>query len=276
MTNVEQQKSSYLFVPASRLDRVAKAVDSGADNVIIDLEDAVIGQDKTALYQALIRFFGAWDWQAFDKIWLRINSVSHPDFAGDVALVEQLAIYGVVLPKVRHADDVLTLKGQTNKPVIAMIECAKGVLNVGHIAKSGVYALSYGCLDLATSLGVALHSPSAKLLFERVKMELLLYSSANELALPIETIYADIGDDVGFEQNVQAWQDFGFGGQLLIHPKQVAIIKQMDKDKGKLAFAKKVVAYYEQTRQAVFAIDGQMVDMPVIRWASDYVAQSKK
>ena len=107
-------------------------------------------------------------------------------------------------------------------------------------------------------------------------MELLLYSSANELALPIETIYADIGDDVGFEQNVQAWQDFGFGGQLLIHPKQVAIIKQMDKDKGKLAFAKKVVAYYEQTRQAVFAIDGQMVDMPVIRWASDYVAQAKK
>ncbi|MDO4699408.1 MAG: CoA ester lyase [Moraxella sp.] len=276
MTNVQQQKSSYLFVPADRLDRVAKAVDSGADNVIIDLEDAVIGQSKEQLYQSLSDFCQSWDWQAFDKIWLRINGVFHPDFAGDVALVQRLLIYGVVLPKVRHADDVLTLKQHTNKPVIAMVECAKGVLNIAHIAKAGVWAMSYGCLDLAVSAGVAVGTPSARLFFDRVRTDLLLHSLANDISPPIETIYADIGDETGFGQNVQAWQDLGFGGQLLIHPKQVAIIKQMGVDKDKLAFAKKVVAHYKQTRQAVFSIDGQMVDMPVIRWANDCVAQATK
>ena len=262
---------TYLFVPATCLDRVAKAVASGADNVIIDLEDAVMGQDKAALYQALMDFFDTWDWQAFDNIWLRINGVSHADFVSDVALAERLPIYGVILPKVRRADDILTLKAHTDKPVIAMIECALGVLNICKIAKAGVWALSYGCLDLAVSVGVAVGTSSAQMFFDRVRTDLLLHSVINGINPPIESIYPDFRDDDGLMACIKHWQNLGLGGQLFIHPKQVATFQAVSFDKDKLTFAKKVLAHYEQTCQAVFAIDGQMVDMPVISWAREYV-----
>ncbi|WP_066803003.1 HpcH/HpaI aldolase/citrate lyase family protein [Moraxella oblonga] len=262
---------NFLFVPATRLDRVAKAVATGVDNVIIDLEDAVFDSDKNELYQSLQAFCQEWDWTSFDKIWLRIVGVRHADFMADVALLD-LPFFGVVLPKVQNADDVQKLTNFTNKPILAMIECANGVLNVPNIAQSGIWGLSYGCLDLATSLGVSVSTPSAQVLFDKVRTELLLHSAVNGLNSPIESVYPDFDDDGGFKRYVKHWQDFGMGGQLLIHPKQVKMLHLLRLDKNRLAFAQKITAHHQSTGEVVFAIDGQMVDLPVINWAKDYVA----
>lgn len=268
---------TFLFVPATRLDRVAKAVERGADCVIIDLEDAVIGADKDTLRGEVARFCQSWDWQTFGDVWLRINAVRHVDFAADVALAKILPICGVVLPKTISADEVNVAYAHAQKPIIAVIECAHGLLGVADIAQAkGVWALSYGCLDLAQSFGMTYGTPSADGVFDRVRMDLLLHSAVNGLHPPIETIYPDFSDDVGLVQRVKAWRDLGFGGQLLIHPKQVATVKQHLFDQKQLDFAKKVIAHHQATGEAVFAIDGQMVDMPVIRWAGEYVAQVKK
>ncbi|MDO4451069.1 MAG: CoA ester lyase [Moraxella sp.] len=263
---------TFLFVPATRLDRVAKAVASGADNIIIDLEDAVMDADKDELYHALGEFAMSWDWQAFDKIWLRIVGVRHQDFAGDVRLLH-LPFYGVVLPKVQSASDVATLSALTDRPILAVVECAKGVLAIPQIAGAGVWAMSYGCLDLATSLGVIIGTPSAQVLFDRVRTELLLHSVANKLHSPIESIYPDFRDDVGLTAYVKHWQEFGFGGQLLIHPKQVATVQALSFDEKRLAFAQKIATHHDTTGEVVFAIDGVMVDLPLITWAGDYVAR---
>lgn len=267
--------STFLFVPATRLDRVAKAVASGADNIIIDLEDAVFDADKGELYQALREFASGWDWAVFDRIWLRTVNARHADFVGDVRLLS-LPFFGVVLPKVQGADDVRTLSALTDKPILAVVECAKGVLAIPQIAGAGVWAMSYGCLDLATSLGVSVGTPSAQVLFDRVRTELLLHSVAHGLHAPIESIYPDFRDDVGLAKYVQYWQAFGFGGQLLIHPKQVSVVQGLSFDEQRLAFAHKIIAHHQTTNEVIFAIDGVMVDLPLITWAGDYVARFDK
>lgn len=260
---------SFLFVPADRLDRLPKAVATGVGAVIIDLEDAVVGADKASLRQTLLAQLQAWDYQAFGQIWLRINAVSTDEFADDVALLGQLPhLSGVLLPKVAYAHEVQTLANHTDKPIIAMIESATGLLNIADIAKvQGLTALSYGVLDFLVSMGVKVDSTAGRLMCDKIRTELVLHSCANGLNPPIETIYPDFHDEAGLVACIRHWQAFGFGGQLLIHPKQVATLLATQKHDDELSFAKKVLDHHDTTGEAIFAIDGQMVDLPVITWA---------
>lgn len=263
----------FLFVPATRLERVSKAVNSGADAVIIDLEDAVAGEDKAIIREHLHDFLMHWDWQGFSRLWLRINGTQTEAFAQDIQLIHDIPqLAGVALPKVNDKAMVEQLTTLTDKPVIAMIESATGVLNIGSIAGAkGVFALSYGCLDLLTSLGITPHTHAADVMMDKIRTELVLHSSHHGLHPPIETIFPDFDNPEQFLAFANHAQAFGFGGQLLIHPKQVATLKQLLTNPKSLAFAKKVVEIYESTHQAVFAVDGQMVDMPVILWAKGVV-----
>lgn len=264
--NMQSNFTTYLFVPATRLDRVAKAFDSGADAIIIDLEDAVEGVGKSEARQALIEA---------DKIfkqsyWLRINSASTPDYGHDVAMVQGLChVQGLLLPKAESALSVTALHQATSLPIIAAIETAKGVLSIADIATAnGLFAMTYGCLDLAKSLGMTIGTPSAQVVLDKIRTDLLLHSSVCNLSAPIETIFADFHDDLGVATFAKYAQNFGFGGQLLIHPKQVMPIKQATRpDEKMLDFAKKVIDLHQRTGQAVFCVEGKMVDKPVIEWA---------
>ncbi len=261
---------SYLFVPATRLDRVQKAFDSGANAVIIDLEDATAGADRVLLRDELQAFLQTWNFGAYGELWLRINGANTSDCTQDLALVNECAgLSGVFLPKVESKADVLKVVAQTDKPIIAMLESAKGVLNIGEIASvDGLRALSYGCLDLLYSLGVMPNTDGATLLLNRVRTDLLLYSALYGLSAPIETIFTNFHDEVGLTNHVKAWQALGFGGQLLIHPKQVAVMNRaLVIDDKTRQFAQKIYDTYHATGQAVFSVDGQMVDMPLILWA---------
>lgn len=258
--------TTYLFVPATRLERVQKAWASGTDCVIIDLEDAVSLEQKFAARQALMAF----DRDCERPYWLRINAPHTTDYASDVDLLRQLHhACGVLLPKVESALSVMALHQATNLPIIAVIETAKGVLNVGEIAAAtGLFAMTYGCLDLAKSLGVALATPSAAVVFDKIRTELLFHSVANGLSAPIETIFMDFHDEQGVANFAKYAQNFGFGGQLLIHPKQVMPVRQATTpDEQTLDFAQQVLDMYQATGQVVFSVQGKMVDLPVIDWA---------
>lgn len=258
--------TTYLFVPATRLERVQKAWASGTDCVIIDLEDAVELEQKSAVRQALMEF----DKTSERPYWLRINAPHTTDYASDVDLLRQLRhACGVFLPKVESALSVTALHQAINLPIVSVIETAKGVLNIGEIATAiGLFAMTYGCLDLAKSLGVALATPSAAAVFDKIRTELLFHSVANGLSAPIETIFMDFHDEQGVADFAKYAQNFGFGGQLLIHPKQVLPVSQATKiDSQTLDFAKQVLDMYQATGQAVFSVQGKMVDLPVIDWA---------
>ena len=95
--------------------------------------------------------------------------------------------------------------------------------------------------------------------------ELILTSKVHQLSPPIDTIYPDFKDEIGLSNRVQLWSQMGMAGMLCIHPKQVEIVHQaLQPTDSELEFAKRVVEEYERSGKAVFTIDGEMVDAPVI------------
>lgn len=272
--------SSWLFVPATHPTRFVKACQSGAAVVIIDLEDAVLPQDKAAAREAVADFdFLAARAHDTQKLYLRINSDAHRpngDWVQDMALVDELLhIDGLIVPKAT-TNTLTQTYTRAQMPMVAVIESAQSMHDLPTIAQTkGVHALSFGVLDLAADLGIRPDTPGARLIFDRLRTDLVLYSAVFGLDKPIETIFAHFADMDGLlQQAKRAWQ-MGFGGQLCIHPKQVAAVHaSYCNDDAARIFAQKIMDTYHQTGAAVFAVDGAMVDAPLIDWAKQVLASS--
>lgn len=262
--------SNYLFVPATHIERVEKAFDKGADSVIIDLEDAVSSDKKAIAWQNVLQYL---DKPTTEPIWLRINA-SHSDFyQTDLQHLLKLSdldnIIGIVLPKVTQKSDIENLHQLIQKPIIALIESPNAMANIDKIATSkGLFALSFGFLDICEQLNVKADSQAGEILLNQLRYQLLIHSKINGLIAPIEGVFAKFDEPDTLKQKVQFWQDLGFSGMLCIHPNQVASIhEQYQASQDTLDFAKKVIDFYEKTGEAIFAIDGNMVDLPVIKQA---------
>ncbi|MGE6360501.1 HpcH/HpaI aldolase/citrate lyase family protein [Psychrobacter sp. SIT] len=255
---------TWLFVPATRIDRVAKAFASGADAVIVDLEDAVADVDKIQARTSIKNYYDSKDYQ---PIWVRINQAGSTDFEEDLKMCQQMPnLAGLILPKAEQSADIEQLHHATGLPIIALIETARGLYQIDSIAKaSGLLAFSYGFLDLCNDLRVQVNTSAADIVANQIRYQLVLTSKVHELAAPIDTVYPDFNDEVGLNARVQLWSQMGMLGMLCIHPKQVAVVQRALKPtESELSFAKRVVEEYERSGQAVFEIDGQMVDAPVI------------
>ena len=259
---------TWLFVPATRIDRVEKAFASGADAVIVDLEDAVAQVDKAQARAALKDYYDAQhEAKSYRPIWLRINKADSAEFAKDLALCQQLPrLAGVVLAKAEQAADIEKVYQETRLPVIAVIENAIGLYRANEMAKaSGLLAFSYGFLDLCNDLQVQVGTASADIIANQIRYQLILTSKVHQLLAPIDSVYADFNDSKGLHKRVQLWSQMGMSGMLCIHPKQVDIVKQaLQPTDSELEFAQRVIEEYERSGQAVFKIEGNMVDAPVI------------
>ena len=256
---------SWLFVPATRIDRVAKAFASGADAVIIYLEDTVALVDKAQARLAIEDYYNS---PAYQPLWLRINQATSSEFANDVALCQRLPnLTGIILAKAEQAADIEHLYQHTGLAVVALIETAVGLYQVDAMAKAlGLVAFSYGFLDLCNDLRVQVGTAAADIVANQLRYQLLVSSRANQLSAPIDSIYADFKDEAGLKDRVTLWSQMGMSGMLCIHPKQVAIVQQaLQPTEQQLDFAKKVIAEFERSGQAVFKIDGNMVDAPVVQ-----------
>lgn len=267
------RNKTWLFVPATRMDRVAKAFASGADAVIVDLEDAVAQADKAQARIAIQDYYHSQDYQ---PIWLRVNRASSVEFMEDIALCQQLPnLAGVILAKAEQAAAIEYVNQATNLPVIALIETALGLSQVDSMASaSGLLAFSYGFLDLCNDLNVQVGTPAADNIANQVRYQLLLSSKVQGLLAPIDTIYSDFKDSKGLHDRVILWSQMGLSGMLCIHPKQVAVIQQsLRPSAAELDFAKCVVAEYERNHEAVFKIDDNMVDAPVIERCRQLLAK---
>ena len=259
---------TWLFVPATRIDRVEKAFASGADAVIVDLEDTVAQVDKAQARTALKDYYAAQhEAKSYRPIWLRINKADSAEFAKDLALCQQLPrLAGVVLAKAEQAADIEKVYQETRLPVIAVIENAIGLYRANEMAKaSGLLAFSYGFLDLCNDLQVQVGTASADIIANQIRYQLILTSKVHQLLAPIDSVYADFNDIKGLHKRVQLWSQMGMSGMLCIHPKQVDIVKQaLQPTDSELEFAQRVIEEYERSGQAVFKVEGNMVDAPVI------------
>lgn len=256
--------TTYLFVPALTIDRVSKAFARGADAVIVDLEDAVSHEAKVQSRQNIVDYTQLAEAQ---PIWVRINDARSPWQAKDIELCKTLAnVVGIVLPKVEAVSDIESVRHALGKPIIALIETPTGMANIATIAASqGLTALSYGFLDICKNLNVRADSDAGQAVANQLRYQLLLHSHINGLIPPIECVYPAFNDYDGLAQRVAWWRDMGFSGMLCIHPNQVAVVHDHVKPSiQQLDFAKKVVEYHQQTGLAAFAIEGHMIDTPVI------------
>ncbi|MFA5663864.1 CoA ester lyase [Castellaniella sp.] len=263
---------SALFVPATRLDRVAKAWASGADAVIVDLEDAVAADAKDAAREQLAAYLGS----GAQAVWVRINAGDTEWFEADLAACRgQAGLAGLVLPK---AEDDAALRQATaaQQPVMALVETPAGVDQLDAIAAvPGVQRLCFGILDFMEALGTRLHTAAAQAVLQALRFRVLLASRRHGLADPLDTVYPDFSDAAGLQSFAEEARDLGFGGMLCIHPKQVPVVHAVHAvSAAELAWARRVLAQHEQTGLLAFQLDGQMVDQPVLSRARRILARS--
>ncbi|KAB5624550.1 CoA ester lyase [Pseudomonas putida] len=263
---------SALFVPGSRPERFAKALAAGADAVIVDFEDAVEEPLKLQARDNLAAFLAAHP-QA--RVWVRVNAPEHAGHADDLAFcAQQPGVSAVLLPKVENAAQV-AVAARTGKPVLPIIETAKGLLALERIAGAeGVERLSFGSLDLALDLNLNTDSASAQRFLDQARMAVQLHSRGADLAPPLDGVFPAIGDPQGQQRAMRHAYDMGYGGALCIHPSQVPLIHGvLAPSSEELAWARRVVDASVAAKGAgAFQLDGQMIDAPVLLRAQRLLA----
>ena len=255
-----------LFVPATRPDRFAKAAQSGADAVIIDLEDAVAADEKAKARAALTK-----NMLPDGALLFRINAVSAQWFKDDIAAVASLDINCVMLAKTEGIDDIAQVRAiAPNMRVIALIETAKGMANARAIAAAGPVRLAFGSLDYCVDLGCA-HDRDALL---AARSELVLASRLAGIAPPIDGVTAQIGDDAAVQSDAVYAAVLGFSGKLCVHPTQIAPVKLVFAPSAKdVAWAACILA---SSTDGVAMVDGMMVDGPVRLRAQAIMARAAR
>ncbi|GAB3479654.1 HpcH/HpaI aldolase/citrate lyase family protein [Polaromonas eurypsychrophila] len=276
MTGIASART-FLFVPANRPERYAKALASGAGAVIIDLEDAVAPDAKVAARQQLTDGFNALPATERSRVLVRINAAGTPWHADDLALVEMLAMLGlggVVLPKAESVADLVQLAAMVGPgcAVLPLIESAAGFAALDLLATCpGVTRLVFGNLDFQADLGMACGPDEAEL--QPVRLGLVLASRRAGLPAPVDGVTPATGDTAQLQQDAARSRRSGFGARLCIHPSQVAVVQAaLAPTKAERDWAQRVIEGSRQAGGAVFTIDGRMVDTPVLRLAERTLA----
>jgi len=269
---------TFLFVPADRPERHARALASGAGGVIVDLEDAVAPDRKAEARAQLKASFGALSAVQRQRLLVRINASGTPWHGHDLAEVGELAaqglIAGVMLPKAERAAD-LQLLGAAIGPkglLVPLIESAAGLEAARELAAAPqVLRLAFGNLDFQADLGLACDANEAELV--PVRLALVLASRRAGLAAPIDGVTPDWRDTVRLASDAARARRGGFGAKLCIHPDQVAPVHAaLGPNPDELAWARRVMDATRAAGGGVVSLDGRMVDAPVVRLAERLLA----
>lgn len=248
-----------LFVPADRPERIRRALASGADAVIVDLEDAVAPHAKAGARRSLA---GALREAPPGPacVLLRVNASGTGWRDDDLAAAAALPIHGLVVPKAEDRSDIAAVKRSAagRLPIVALIESAVGLRAVYDIAAEAD-RLAFGSVDFSSDLGCD-HSREALLL---ARSEIVLASRLARLPAPLDGVTLTINDDEATRSDARYAASLGFGGKLLIHPAQIAPARRgLAPSESERTWAQRVIA--SAGDGSASAVDGAMVDAPVL------------
>lgn len=267
---------SFLFVPATRPERFAKALASGADAVIIDLEDAVAPADKVAARQALLPAMLALDPAQRSRLLVRINAAGTPWQAGDLAALREWVTHGLGAVMVPKAESVAGLADVASAAgpcaLLPLIESVAG-LDAANALAAGpqVLRLAFGHLDFQADAGLACGADESELV--PVRLALVLASRRAMLPAPVDGISTGTQDTAQLASDAARGRRGGFGGKLCIHPAQVAVVNAaFTPGAAEIDWAQRVVAGFSAAGGGVFSLDGRMVDAPVLLLAQRTLA----
>lgn len=258
---------SALFVPGDRAERFNKALSSGADYVIIDLEDAV-EEARKGLARDNIHLFAQMHPQ--HHFLVRINAPDKPQHELDLQLCESCPnIVGIVLPKTETREQI-THVARAGKAVWAIIESARGLANIARLAQSpGIARMCLGTVDLSLDLRIG-DGPAARMILDQARYSLLVHSKANLLRAPLDGVFVALDDQNGLKRAALRSMEMGFDGMLCLHPKQVTTIHEAWKPTEEaVVWARKVIHAASKVESGAFKLDGYMIDAPVLARAHD-------
>lgn len=255
-----------LFAPASRPKLISKAWESGATCIIIDLEDAVAPDDKDMARENVKL---AMQTKSDVPTYLRINTCGTKWHELDVELLSTFDFHGVMLPKTETVEDLKAVRRAINynQKIIGLIETAKGMVCVNELARH-CDRLAFGSIDYCADLDIA-HTEQT-LLFAR--SSIVLASRVAEISAPIDGVTTSTKDENLIKSEAAHSQELGFKGKLLIHPSQIApTYKAFEPSLDDVAWAERIIK--AGSKKGAIAVDGAMVDAPVIMRAENILAK---
>ncbi|WP_341917503.1 CoA ester lyase [Polaromonas sp. YR568] len=269
---------SFLFVPATRPERFAKALASGADAVIIDLEDAVAPGEKTQARQLLAQAWPGLSGAERARVLVRVNAgntVWHGDDLNLLVGLVRPGVAGVVLPKAEHAAQLSHVAAVLGPAcaLVPLIESVAGLDAADALARCPqVLRLAFGNIDFQADAGLACGPDETEL--STVRLALLLASRRAQLPSPVDGVTADLQDTAQLARDLLRSRSGGFGAKLCIHPAQVAAVNAaFTPSPAEIDWARRVLAASEAVGGGVVNLDGRMIDAPVLLLAQRTLAR---
>jgi citrate lyase subunit beta / citryl-CoA lyase len=280
---------SFLYVPGDRPDRIAVALASPADCVVVDLEDSVASSGKAEARSQAVAAIAAGTARP-GRVAVRVNAFESGLFEDDLSALER--VWGrldfIVHPMTADASTVaavvLRLEAQDSECpgplLIPLVETAAGVLSAREISAADprVFTVALGPADLSAELGVIPTARGEEL--QGARSLLVLAAAAAGRERPIDGPWLDLADEDGLRQSVATGRHLGFSGKQVIHPRQIQVVHDgFAPTADELAWARRVVSAFEAAEAegtaSIRLDDGTFVDYPVARRAAALVARAR-
>ncbi|MEU6713487.1 CoA ester lyase [Nonomuraea sp. NPDC046802] len=263
---------TWLYVPGDRAERFAKAAASGADVVIIDLEDAVAPARKDEARANAVAYLRERS-EGGGPVHVRINDLATARGRDDLAAVGQLAD-GVRVPKVESAEVLDAIAGA---PAYALLESAAGLVNARAIAAHpSVAGIALGEQDLAAELSI-----SDENAMNHLRLQAVIAAAAAGLPPVPMSVYPNVQDEAGLLASSRAGRALGLFGRTAIHPRQIPVIRRAfrptEEEAARAAEIVEAAQVAEQAGLGAVALpDGRFVDAPIVARARRTVALAQR
>jgi citrate lyase subunit beta/citryl-CoA lyase len=271
---------SLLFVPATSERKIDRAFASAADGVIVDLEDAVAVAEKPAARRALAAILAV---PRRLPVYVRVNATGTPFCYQDLLAATAAGVAGVVLPKAESAEEMRTIdwlmlqleaeRGLAPRSCALMpiVETARGLAAADAIAGATprIRRLAFGAVDLALDLSIDLDDDAGAT--AQARFAIARASRVAGIEAPLDTAFVDFRDGAGLRATAERARALGFAGKACIHPDQIDIVNAVfTPGPQEIERAARIVAAFERAEAAgaaAVALDGQMIDYPVVEKA---------
>lgn len=281
-------RRALLFMPGDDRRKIEKGASLEVDAVVMDLEDGVAFNRKVVARETVRKALEEIEFGRTERL-VRINPVGSGLEEADLVATIGGHPDGYVVPKVESPEQVEWLSAwlaaeerARGWPVggirlLAILETARGILNAGVIAGADerLEALIFGAEDFAGDVGATRTREGQEILYAR---SVVVVAAAAHRLQAIDTVFTDLHDLEGLRKEAAFALQLGFDGKLAIHPRQVPVIQEaFTPSPEEVERAKRLIEAFEAHQAegtGVFAFEGKMVDMPMIRAAQRVLARA--
>jgi citrate lyase subunit beta/citryl-CoA lyase len=272
----------YLFAPGNSEKKMQKAFNLNPDAVIIDLEDAVSGDEKETARTLVYSLLSNEELSDIKtKIYVRINSIKSPWFFDDIHMVKTLnRIDGIMIPKSEDKTSITVAAELLNRDleIIPLIESAAGAMNIEDVLVShkSVRKVAFGSVDFALDIGVDWSAEGTERMYAMSKI--VLASRALGADPPIDAVFPVINDKESFVSDTKKGKQLGFYGKMVIHPNQIEWVKEVYTPTEKqLEWSTKVINAFESgSHSGAIDLEGKLIDRPVYLLAKRLIESRKR